>query len=179
MIAGQRQDLQPTPFGDFPQLYEYCVRVAGVVGIASIYIWGFEGAERTEAMAIDRGVAFQLTNVLRDLREDAARGRMYLPVKDLADMHVREEDLRSGRESREFRDLMQFQIERAEAYYKRSAGLEERISPECRPTLVAMTGIYHGLLKKVAARPQRVLRERVSLSLAAKLYIGWRAIRRH
>jgi phytoene synthase len=178
VIAGQRQDLQPAPFEDFPQLYEYCVRVAGVVGIASIHIWGFDGGEKTKAMAIDRGVAFQLTNVLRDLREDAARGRTYLPTKDLTDMRVREEDLGAGRESKEFRDLMQFQIERAETYYKRSAGLEDHISPECRPTLIAMTGIYHGLLKKVAAKPQRVLRERVSLSLASKLYIGWRAIRR-
>jgi phytoene synthase len=66
VIAGQRQDLEPAPFANFEQLYEYCYRVAGVVGLASIFVWGFEGGEQTEQLAIDRGVAFQLTNILRD-----------------------------------------------------------------------------------------------------------------
>ena len=178
VIAGQRQDLQPEPFATFDQLHTYCYRVAGVVGLASIYIWGFEGGAQTEALAIDRGVAFQLTNILRDLREDAARGRTYLPAADLALFGATEADFRDGADAgRPFMDLMRFEIDRAEACYAKSAPLEDRIQADSRPTLVAMTEIYHQLLKQIAADPARVLRERVSLSLVSKLMIGWRAAR--
>jgi phytoene synthase len=177
VIAGQRQDLEPEPFETFDQLHTYCYRVAGVVGLASIFIWGFEGGTETEKLAIDRGVAFQLTNILRDLREDAARGRTYLPLKDLAVMNVSEQDLRKRHGSPGFRELMQFQIDRAEAYYKKSEPLEERIQRDSRPTLVAMTEIYHRLLKIITRDPERVLRERVSLPLMSKLLIAWRAAR--
>ena len=177
VIAGQRQDLQPEPFDTFAQLHAYCYRVAGVVGLASIYIWGFEGGVETEQLAVDRGVAFQMTNILRDLREDAGRGRTYLPGEDLAKFGVVDADLRGPTADRPFMDLMRFQIERAEAYYRKSAPLEDRIESDSRPTLVAMTQIYHGLLKRVSHEPDRVLRERVSLSLASKLMIAWRAAR--
>ncbi|MGD0542077.1 MAG: phytoene/squalene synthase family protein, partial [Tepidisphaeraceae bacterium] len=83
VIAGQRQDLDLPGFETFDELREYCYRVAGVVGIASIYIWGFVGGQKTESLAIDRGIGFQLTNILRDLREDAARGRIYLPRAEM------------------------------------------------------------------------------------------------
>ena len=177
VIAGQRQDLEPAPFENFEQLHEYCYRVAGVVGLASIYVWGFEGGEATEQLAIERGVAFQLTNILRDLREDAARGRTYLPQEELRAKHVTVADLQAARGGRPFRDMMRFQIERAEHYYKKSAPLEQFIARDSRPTLIAMTDIYRGLLRKVACKPERVLRERVSLSLFSKLRIGWRATR--
>jgi phytoene synthase len=178
VIAGQCQDLAPITFGTFEQLHDYCYQVAGVVGLASIYIWGFEGGRETEELAIARGVAFQLTNILRDLREDAARGRLYLPREDLGRFGLSEADLQTadGGGAR-FLDLMRFEIERAESYYAKSRELEQRIGRDSRPTLIAMTEIYHGLLKKVAAEPQRVLRERVSLSLLHKLRIGWRATR--
>jgi phytoene synthase len=177
VIAGQQQDLDYEPPATFEQLHRYCYRVAGVVGLASIYVWGFEGGAQTEALAIDRGLAFQLTNILRDLREDAQRGRTYLPLDELAGHGISEEDLRSGSGGTRFGELMRFQIERAESYYERSSPLEDRIQRDSRPTLIAMTQIYHRLLKKVAAEPARVLRERVSLSLATKLMIGWRASR--
>ena len=175
VIAGQKQDLDFKPFDTFEQLFAYCYRVAGVVGLASIYIWGFEGGDETEFLAVQRGVAFQLTNILRDLREDAFKGRIYLPREELAAMSVSEEDLRHGRAGVHFIDLMRFQIARAEAFYERSVGLERQIAADSRPTLIAMTEIYRGLLKKVACQPERVLRERVSLSLFSKLRIGWRA----
>ena len=177
VIAGQKQDLDFRPFDTFEELFPYCYRVAGVVGLASIYIWGFEGGQETEFLAVQRGVAFQLTNILRDLREDAFRGRIYLPREELAAMHVRDDDLRRGTGGQHFLELMQFQIDRAEAFYEKSAGLEDCIAPDSRPTLIAMTEIYRGLLKKVAYEPERVLRERVSLSLFSKLRIGWRASR--
>ena len=82
-----------SPSRNFDQLYEYCYRVAGTVGLASIYVWGFEGGEETELLAVERGVAFQMTNILRDLREDAERGRTYLPSDDLAAHDVTPDDL--------------------------------------------------------------------------------------
>jgi phytoene synthase len=176
-IAGQAQDLAPVTFDRFEQLHEYCYRVAGVVGLASIKIWGYSGGEETEAMAVARGVAFQITNILRDLREDAARGRLYLPTEDLAAVGLTAEDLYQGKDGVRFVQLVRNQIARIESFYARSAQLESRIEPESRPTMVAMTEIYRGLLTKIAQDPERVLRERVSLSLIHKLRIGWRATR--
>jgi phytoene synthase len=176
VIAGQRQDLEPEPFDTFEQLHAYCYRVAGVVGLASIYIWGFEGGAETEKLAIDRGVAFQLTNILRDLREDAGRGRIYLPTEELAGMNITADDIKSCHGGHAFRDMINFQIKRAEDYYTISQPLEERIQRDSRPTLVAMTEIYHRLLKKIARNPERVLRKRVSLSLVSKMMIAWRAM---
>jgi phytoene synthase len=177
VVAGQQHDLQFTGFDCFKPLREYCYRVAGVVGLASIYIWGFEGGTETEALAVDRGIAFQLTNILRDLREDAANGRIYLPTDELAQFGVTADDLRSAKGGERFLDLMRFQIERAESYYTRSAALDERVAADSRPTLITMTEIYRRLLRKVAQEPERVLHERVSLSLLSKLRIGWRAAR--
>jgi phytoene synthase len=158
-------------------LREYCYRVAGVVGLASIHIWGFEGGPETEALAVDRGIAFQLTNILRDLREDAANDRVYLPTSELERFGVSGEDLRSARGGQGFLDLMRFQIERAETYYAKSAALDDRVAADSRPTLITMTEIYRRLLRKVAQQPERVLHERVSLSFLSKLRIGWRAAR--
>jgi phytoene synthase len=177
VIAGQQQDLRGDVIDTFEQLHEYCYRVAGVVGVASIYVWGFTGGAATEKLAVERGVAFQLTNVLRDLREDAARGRIYLPRNELAAAGVNESDITGGIASDNFDKMMRMQIDRAEKYYRDSAPLESFISADCRPTLAAMTEIYHGLLGKIAKDPRRVLHERVSLSLLAKLRIGWRAAR--
>jgi phytoene synthase len=180
VIAAQRQDLEPVALETWEELHQYCYRVAGVVGLACIHIWGFEGGQQTEAMALDRGVAFQLTNILRDLREDSARGRCYLPRTELAAVHVSGEDLMNGGDrlrGQAFDRLMRMQIERAESYYEKSAGLEERIAADSRPTLVAMTAIYRGLLEKVSRRPDSVLDGRVSLSLASKVLIGWKALR--
>ena len=177
VIAGQRQDLQPEPFDRFEQLYEYCYRVAGTVGLASIYVWGFEGGLDTELLAIERGVAFQLTNILRDLREDAGRGRVYLPREELSARNVSEDDLRSCRGGENFLQMMRLQIARAESYYVKSAELERHIERDSRPTLTAMTNIYRSLLRKLAVEPERVLKERVSLSIFTKILIGWRAVR--
>ena len=177
MIAGQRQDLEPVAIGTFQELHDYCYRVASVVGLASVYVWGFDGGDATLKLSVDRGIAFQLTNVLRDLREDAARGRCYLPREDLDRFGISERELASGNPGEGFLPLMRFQIERAEGFYRSSSPLESRIRPDSRPTLVAMTGIYHGILAKIAEDPARVLHKRVRLTTLAKLMIGWRAMR--
>lgn len=177
MIAGQRQDLEPVAIETFEALERYCYRVASVVGLASIWVFGFSGGEVVEKLAIDRGIALQLTNILRDLREDAGRERCYLPQDELKRFGVTAEDVAWGKGGAGFRALMAFQITRAQGYYERSAALEQHIEEDSRPTLRAMTAIYHGILERIQAEPERVLRERISLSLWAKLNIGWRALR--
>jgi phytoene synthase len=177
VIAGQRQDFDLPGFETFDQLREYCYRVAGVVGIASIYIWGFTGGQKTESLAIDRGIAFQLTNILRDLREDAARGRIYLPRAELKAAGVDESQFHQSEANEAFRHLMHDQISRAHSFYQQSASLESLISEDSRPTLTAMTQIYHGLLEKMRADSGRVLRGRVRLSHLTKFRIAWRATR--
>ncbi len=177
MIAGQRQDLAPVEIPDFAALYAYCYRVASVVGVASLYVWGFEGGEETLKLAVARGIAFQLTNILRDLREDAARGRCYLPRDEMKHFGISADDIARGKETAEFREFMSFQIERAEGYFRESADLENHIARDSRPTLRAMTAIYHGVLRRIARTPERVLRDRVCLSTWTKLRIGWTAMR--
>lgn len=185
MIAGQRQDLEPVTIKDFEELYQYCYRVASVVGLASICVFGYtrEGiaGKSTETLAVNRGIAFQLTNILRDLKEDGMRagnGRCYLPLDELAQFGVSGDDIAAGEAGVGFDELMKFQIARAEEYYEKSAPLEQAIDEDSRPTLRAMTAIYHGILGKIKENPRRVLKERVSLSMWAKLRIGWRAIRK-
>jgi 15-cis-phytoene synthase len=177
MIAGQEQDLEPLRIQTFVELEEYCYRVAGVVGLASIHVWGFTGGEETEQLALDRGTAFQLTNILRDVREDAGRGRCYFPAQEMAAHDVTIEKLRTDRVGPRFDEFLRLQIDRARSYYERSAPLDERIEPDSRPTIVAMTQNYRGLLDRIATDPRRVLRERVSLPLWSKLRIAWKAVR--
>jgi len=177
VIAGQQQDLSPLMLQTFEDLRMYCFRGAGVVGLASIYVGGFEGGKGTEELAIQRGLAYQLTNILRDIREDSARGRVYFPAEEI-EKYFPVGELVAGRVRQEKGEaFFREQIARAEGYYRSSAALEARISEDSRPTLVAMTEIYRGLLVKIAKWPMRVMKERVSLSLWQKLRIGWRAVR--
>jgi phytoene synthase len=177
VIAGQHQDLRGDSFSTFDQLYAYCYRVAGVVGLASIYVWGFEGGDDTERLAVDRGVAFQLTNIVRDIKEDMSRRRSYLPAEEVGRFCSIDDVLSCRDHPDQLKGLLDFQVRRAEDYYQKSAGLEERITADSRPTLIAMTEIYHSILKKIAKKPLRVMNGRVSLSLWSKLRIGWRALR--
>jgi phytoene synthase len=177
MIEGQAHDLEPTPINTFEDLRLYCYRVASVVGLASIYVWGFQGGQGTEALAIDRGIAFQLTNVLRDLSEDAALGRCYLPADEMRRFGITANDLREKKGDGKFQEMMEFQIARAREYYRRSAALESHIDPDSQPTLVAMTDIYYRLLEKIAMNPRQVLHKRVRLGSITKLRIAWRAMR--
>ena len=185
MIAGQRQDLQAAPIPDFAALRDYCYRVASVVGVASLYVFGFQHPDsqstapdsQTLQLGIDRGIAFQLTNILRDLREDSARARCYMPEDELRRFNVTAAQIAAGKDSADFQELMKFQLSRARQFYGDSASLEQRIHPDARPTLRAMTEIYRGLLEKIAQKPARVLQRRVRLSAATKLLIGWRAMR--
>ena len=122
MIDGVEMDLTPRRYETFDELEQYCERVASAVGLACIHIWGFRGPEAFEP-ARQAGVALQLTNILRDLKEDAAAGRVYLPLADLRRCGYSEKELSAGTVNDAFLDLMRFEIERAEQFYRAAAGL--------------------------------------------------------
>src|SRR5205807_558151 len=112
VVEGVCMDLEPVRYATFADLKRYCYHVASVVGLACIHVWGFAD-ERAKVLAEDAGVAFQLTNILRDLREDAERGRVYLPEEDLQRFGYSIEALARGERNEQFRALMRFQVERA------------------------------------------------------------------
>ncbi len=167
-IDGQLMDLQRQHYHTFEELKHYCYCVASTVGIAAVYIWGFRDSDAI-VMADDRGVAFQLTNILRDLREDFARGRVYLPQEDLRQFGVDLSAVMRGGDTAAFVELMNFQVSRAEEYYQSSANLESMVEPDARATLRTMTGIYHGILDQIRQEPLAVLSRRVGLSSMAKI----------
>ena len=168
VIDGVESDLEVRPFETFPQLEDYCYHVAGAVGLCCVHIWGFEGAQ-AERLAIDCGTAFQLTNVLRDLSEDAARGRIYLPAEDLTRFGYSAEELRAGIRNSAFEALMKFEVDRARDYYERSADLTACLSTPGRRIYTAMRDIYGGLLREIERRRYDVFTQRIRLSGFQKL----------
>lgn len=175
MIDGQVGDILFTQPETFAQLHDYCYRVASVVGLASIQIWGFTGGEKTRAMAVDRGIAFQLTNILRDVREDATRGRYYLPREDMHRFSITPGELLLESSRSRVEELLRFEIKRARDFFARSAGLETCISADSRSSLWAMTAIYSRILDKISHDPKRVLNGRLKLSAMSKSWIALRA----
>jgi len=181
MIDGQLCDLRAARYGTFNDLYGYCYQVASVVGLTCIEVWGYEGGDATRKLAEERGIALQLTNILRDLVEDARRGRVYLPSDDLARFGFDAGSFTrfvldpGGESNGDFDGLMAFQLDRARGYYDRTASLESFVTRDCRPTCWAMMKIYEGLLRKIERRPRVVLARRVRLSKVQKLVIAGRA----
>ena len=184
MIDGQLLDQTALRYETFDQLYDYCYKVASVVGLVCISVWGYEGAEQTRLLAEKRGIALQLTNVLRDLVEDAHRDRVYLPEEDLRQFGFDTESFAAwlkdpGLETEgDFDGLMRQQIDRARQFYADSSSLESHLPRNCRPTCWAMMRIYRRLLDKIARSPRRVLRQRVRLSKTQKLSIAFAAMLR-
>jgi 15-cis-phytoene synthase len=174
MIAGVTSDLEPRRIATFEELYRYCYQVASVVGLTVIHIFGYRG-DQALPLAEKCGVAFQLTNILRDVREDAERDRVYLPAEDLERHHVAPEDFRAGRSSEAFVELMRFEASRARAYYNESAPLVDMVDPHSRPSLWALIEIYSGLLAAIERRNYDVLSGRVSLPARKKLWIVLKA----
>lgn len=167
-------DLQPRTIETFDDLYRYCYRVASVVGLTTIHIFGFTSPDALP-LAEKCGIAFQLTNILRDVREDAALGRVYLPAEDLARFGVSSDDLKNARRTEQFGRLMEFETERARRYYRESAPLLDLIQPGSRPSLWALIAIYSRLLDHLAESHYDVLMRRISLSSLEKTWIVLRA----
>ena len=166
LIEGVSVDLDPPRYETFDDLYRYCYLVASTIGLICLHIFGFESDEAPR-YAEKLGVAFQLTNILRDLAEDAGRGRLYLPAEDLARFGVERGDVEAGRLDR-LRGLLGFEGERAEAYYHEAAPLLDLVHPRSRPSLWVLAAIYHGILRRMRAGGYDVFRRRVGLSHAEK-----------
>jgi phytoene synthase len=168
LIDGAEMDLTKTRYETFDELYKYCYHVASVVGFVCIHVWGFSGGDAAYIPSEACGIAFQLTNILRDLKEDAERGRIYLPLEDLHKFGYSEDDLISGVIDDRFHRLMQFEVDRAKSYYERALPLVPMIDPVSRPTFQIMYRIYRGLLDKIEQRHYDVFSERASLSKMTK-----------
>jgi 15-cis-phytoene synthase len=175
MIAGVASDLEPRRMETFDELYRYCYQVASVVGLTIIHIFGFD-TRSALPLAEKCGVAFQLTNILRDIQEDAGRGRIYLPAEDLRRFSVSAEELREGRRSDRFLSLMQFEAGRARQYYNESLPLLDLIHPRSRPSLWALISIYSSLLDRIVGANYDVFTRRVRLSPLKKSWIVVRAL---
>lgn len=170
MIDGVASDLATQRIETFDDLYRYCYRVASVVGLAVIHIFGFDD-DRAPLLAEKCGIAFQLTNIIRDVAEDATLGRCYLPAEDLRRFGVAE-----LADSPAMRDLLRFEGDRARAYYGEAAPLIGMIHPESRASLRALIDIYTALLNKIDRKGYDVFRERVRISTAQKLWLMVRAM---
>ncbi|HEX4039608.1 MAG TPA: phytoene/squalene synthase family protein [Acidobacteriaceae bacterium] len=166
-------------YATFEDLRRYCYFVASVVGLVCIRIFGYSDP-RAEQLAEETGIAFQLTNILRDVKEDAARGRIYLPVEDLDRYSVRIEDLAALRDGSgvtlDQRELLAGVAKRAEDYYQSGFHLLPLVSPDARPALWVLITIYHRLLGRIERRNFDVFTERITVSLTARLSILFRGL---
>ena len=175
MIDGQRADLEGREINTPEDLLQYCRQVASSVGLVCIQVWGATD-QLARDLAIDRGIAFQLTNILRDLKEDLEMDRCYLPSEQLQAAGLTPESLLGWIHGDRCESLVRGWIDMAHEAYGRSAPLDELIDPECRPTLWAMTSIYRSILDRIDREPMRIAAgPRVRLGAAHKTSIALRA----
>jgi len=173
IIDGMEMDLTQTRYLDFAGLERYCYRVAGVVGLLAAGIFGYTDA-RTLDYAKSLGTAFQLTNIIRDVGEDARKNRIYLPMEDLQKFNVTAADLLNARHGEAFVALMRFEVERAQSYYDKAlAALPAADRRAQRPGLI-MAAIYRALLAEIEREGFQVLRQRTSLTPLRKLWLAWK-----
>jgi len=175
MIDGVASDLEPRRFADFDQLYRYCYQVASTAGLAALHIFGFHSPDALP-LAEKCGVAFQLTNILRDIGEDSARGRLYLPAEDLARFRVTEDDIRAGMRTPEFIELMDFETARARQFYAVSRPLPDLVDRRSARALGALIAIYSRLLDRIERSNYDVFGRRISLPAAEKCGIVVKAL---
>jgi len=173
IIDGMEMDLDNARYPDFKSLQLYCYRAAAVVGLLSVEIFGYRD-RRTLKYAHDLGIAFQLTNIIRDVGEDARRNRIYLPLEELAQFGVTEADILQAKETGNFRELMEFQIERAQRYYEQALEHLPLADRKAQRTGIIMAAIYRATLDEIAASGCHVLKERVSLTPGYKLWLAFK-----
>jgi 15-cis-phytoene synthase len=167
MIEGVSSDLEPRRLRTFEELYDYCYHVASVVGLTIIHIFGFDAPEAI-GLAEKCGVAFQLTNILRDVREDAEKNRVYLPAEDFERFGVSSETF----EPRDrFLQLLEFESRRAREYYRQSAPLVGLVHKNSRASLRALIGIYSRLLDHIVASDYDVMARRIRVPTWEKLWV--------
>jgi len=173
IIDGMEMDLTQSRFLDWPGLERYCYRVAGVVGLLAAGIFGYRDP-RTLDYAKSLGIAFQLTNIIRDVGEDARKNRIYLPMEDLKRFGVTAADILNGRQTPQFEELLKFETKRAKGYYESALNAlpaEDRRAQ--RPGLI-MAAIYRALLEEIELDGFRVLEHRTSLTPLRKFWLAWK-----
>jgi phytoene synthase len=173
VIAGCQMDLNQTRYLDFAGLQTYCHLVAGIVGEVAANIFG-QTDDATTAYAHTLGLAFQLTNIIRDVGEDALRGRIYLPIDELQRFDVKAQDLLQRHDSPAFQALMQFQAERAHGLYDQALALLPDADRRSQKPGLMMASIYRTLLREIEAAHFPVLTQRVALTPARKLWLAWK-----
>jgi len=170
MIEGVLSDLEPRRIQTFDELYQYCYQVASVVGLSVIHIFGFHD-DRAPLLAEKCGIAFQLTNIIRDVKEDADRDRVYLPENDLARFKAS-----ASEDSEQLRSLLRYEGAKARAYYEESRPLLEMVDAGSRSSLRALMDIYSALLDEIDASDYDVMRRRISLPAWKKTWLMLRAL---
>ena len=177
IIDGMEMDLQQTRYLDFKGLQLYCYRVASVVGLLAAEIFGYQD-RATLKYAHDLGLAFQLTNIIRDVGEDARRGRVYLPGAELQQFGVPAGDILNARHTDAFTRLMEFQIDRAQSYYEQALRQLPAVDRKTQRAGLIMAAIYRTLLVEIRRDGCRVLTHRTALTPLRKLWIAWRTARK-
>lgn len=178
LLDGTLMDLERDTYETFDDLYTYCYRVASTVGLVCLHIFGFDHTPEALQMGEWCGIAFQVTNILRDVEEDSRLGRIYLPQEDLRRFAVTPEELKAATPGHGFRSLMAFEAARAHDFYQKASALPTHIEPCSRSALCAMVSIYHRLLEKLEREDFHVFGRRVKLSKAEKLGLLARAFLR-
>ncbi len=173
VIEGCQMDLEQTRYLDFPGLQRYCHLVAGIVGEVAAQIFG-QTQTQTTAYAHKLGLAFQLTNIIRDVGEDSLRGRIYLPVSELQQFDVKAHEILKRTYSDRFTAMMQFQAQRAHALYDEALALLPEADHRTQKPGLMMASIYRTLLREIEADNFQVLHQRVSLTPLRKLWLAWK-----
>lgn len=177
VIDGVASDLSARSFPTFAALEQYCYQVAGVVGLCCLRIWGYDSCDgQAEQQAIDCGTAFQLTNILRDLQEDARRGRVYLPTEDLTRFGVRNSLDLHTKANTQLEELLRFEVDRCWSYYRKALPLLDSVSDAGRPILSGFFQAYSSLLHRIEAAGCDVLSRRIGLSKYQKATIAVRSL---
>jgi phytoene synthase len=174
LLAGVEMDLTTTRYATFEELYRYCYRVASVVGLICLNVFGTTSPLARD-YAVNLGVAFQLTNILRDLGADADRGRIYLPQEDLARFGYREGELLARTCSPQFFDLMRYESSRARQFYEKARSLSDQLPPSDRRALTVaeiMRGVYGRILNRIETSGYRVFGPRISLAPSYRMAIA-------
>jgi phytoene synthase len=175
IIDGAEMDLNVFQYETFADLYKYCFNVASAVGLVCLQIFGFDDPQ-AKKYAEQCGIAFQLTNILRDVKEDAEIGRIYLPIEDLRRFDYSPEELRRGVVDERFRNLMKFEATRAREYYSSARKLIPLIEETSKPALWAMIQIYERILDRIEQRQFDVFRFPIRLAKTEKMAIALKAL---
>ena len=173
IIDGVEMDLTWTRFEDFEELRRYCYKVASVVGLICIEVFGYQDT-RAKEYAIDLGLAMQLTNILRDIKEDAERGRIYIPLDEMASFGYSEQELMGGVVNDPFRRLMRFQVARARRSFDSGRRLFPLLNPESRACAAVLHGVYSAILDRIEGSGFNVFERRIGLSTPEKLFLAAR-----